>query len=165
MKKSVKRISASLVALLVLMLSCCTVFAAESPTGAPDIKVVVIPTEGGTGTYETTTEVGKGPNGGTLVNFYPKPNQGYTFVEWKLEGQYQITKGSLTTPEFQIEAFSDIEATPYYTKGGTTGGEVVSNDSKTSPKTGDASAVAFVSVAVLLAAGGALFTLKKISSK
>lgn len=109
-----KKVLAVLVAMLIVMFSCVSAFAAISPSGKPSLNVTVIPTEGGTGSYDITTEIEEGPNGGTIVEFVPKPNPGYTFVEWELEGDYTIVEGSLTSGEFTVEAFSDLVATPYY---------------------------------------------------
>lgn len=163
-RKSVKLLSV-LVVMIIAALSCTSVFAAVSPTGAPTLNVVVIPTTGGTGTYEITTEIEKGPNGGTLVNFVPKANDGYEFTEWKLVGDYKIVEGTLTTGKFTIEAFSDIEATPYYTKPGSssTAGTVQTNTSSTSPKTGTSPVLPIAIVAVAFSAAGAVVVKRKLS--
>lgn len=174
MTNKTKRIASVLVALILVAFSCVSAFAAESPTGSKDVSIIIHPSEGGTGTYEIEVEYGQGPNGGKVINFFPKPNDGYTFDKWELKGDYDIIKGSLKEAEFSIEAYSDIEATPYYTKGtGTdtpsatnaTSASVVSNTGKTSPQTGDSTYVVFAVVAVLVAAAGVVVVKRKMNDK
>ncbi len=165
MKRTSTKVISVLFALVIMALSCTTAFAAISPTGSPELNVVIIPTGGGTGTYEYETEIEQGPNGGTIVHFTPKPNDGYTFVRWELTGKYTITEGSLTSGSFTIEAFSDIVATPYYVKAGeSTPSETEHNSSKTSPQTGIPYAVP-VAVVVVLVAGAGVFVVKRKLSK
>lgn len=161
--RNTKKIAAVLVAMLIVMFSCVSAFAAISPSGKPSLNVTIIPTEGGTGSYEITTEIEKGPNGGTLVNFTPKPNPGYTFVNWEIKGEYDIVSGDLGSYKLTVEAYSDLVATPYYkTAGGTTGGSVDANTSQTSPQTGDATNVMFAVAFVLVAMAGAVVVARKI---
>lgn len=158
-----KKVLAVLVAMLIVMFSCVSAFAAISPSGKPSLNVTIIPTTGGTGSYDITTEIEEGPNGGTIVEFVPKPNPGYTFVEWELEGDYTIVEGSLTSGEFTVEAFSDLVATPYYVSdNGTPGGSVDTNTGQTSPQTGDNTNVIFVVAIVLVAMAGAVVVTRKI---
>lgn len=170
MKQVSKSAIAIMVAVLLLMFSSISVFAAESPTATPEINIQIKPTEGGTGSYEFESEFGQGENGGTIVHFEPKPNDGYTFSHWELEGQYTITEGSLNDGSFTIEAFSDIVATPYYTKDGSSGGSSSggsinvpdNNSGNTSPQTGDSSLLFVAGTVVVLAAFGAFAVKRRI---
>lgn len=158
-----KKALAVLVAMLIVMFSCVSAFAAISPSGKPSLDVTIIPTEGGTGSYDITTEIEAGPNGGTIVEFTPKPNPGYTFEKWELEGEYDIVDGSLTTDKLKVEAYSDLVATPYYVSAsGTPGSSVDANTSQTSPQTGDNTNVMFAVAIVLVAMAGAVVVTRKI---
>lgn len=162
MKHTNKKIAAVFLAVMIMMLSCVTAFAAVSPTGSPSIEVVVIPTGGGTGTYEYETEVGKGPDGGTIVSFTPKPGDGYEFVEWEIEGNYKIISGSLKEGNLVIEAFGDIVATPYYQKDGATAATIITNGGKTAPQTGNDTFVIIAGIVVLLATAGVVIVKRKL---
>ncbi|MDD5796179.1 MAG: LPXTG cell wall anchor domain-containing protein [Oscillospiraceae bacterium] len=165
MKQTSKKVISLVAVLLIVMFSCVSAFAAESPTGSKDVNVIIRPTGGGTGTYDVEVVYGEGPNGGKVINFYPKPNSEYTFEKWELKGDYDIIKGSLDDPEFTIEAYSDIEATPYYTKAGATSSTVVSNTGKTSPQTSDNTYVVFALVAVIAASAGVVVVKRRIDRK
>ncbi len=163
MKNICKKTLSVAVAVLIVVFSCCTAFALESPTGGKDLNVTVHPTQGGTGSYEFTTAVGAGPNGGTLVDIHAKPYDGYTFEKWEIKGDYDIVKGSLTSSEIQVDAFSDLDVYPYYLDAdGKPAGNVDSNTGKTSPKTGDASAVCVAVIAVMISAAGVYVVSRKI---
>lgn len=161
-----KKVFAVMLAAVLIFAASVPVFAAESPTASKVITVVVKPSEGGTGTYEIITEPGE--NGGTIVYFTPKPNAGYTFDHWVLEGDYVIISGSLEEENLGIEAFSDIVATPIYSIGGETVATVQNNTGKTSPQTGStASANGVAAAAALIAAAGigCLLVKRKLNSK
>lgn len=170
MKQVSKSVISIMIAVLLLAFSSVSVFAAESPSASPEIKVEVIPTEGGTGSYEFESDFGQGENGGTIVHFEPKPNDGYTFSHWELEGQYTIIEGSLNSGSFTIEAFSDIKATPYYTKNGSSGSSAGgstnvpadTNNSGTSPQTGDSNLLFVAGAVVVLSTFGALAVRRRL---
>lgn len=166
-----KRTLSVLIAMLLILCATVPAFAAVSPTGAKDITVTVVPTEGGGGSYDAITKYD--PVNGATIQFVPKPNDGYTFDHWVIEGDYEIISGSLETGDLVIKAYSDIIATPYYVKSGpttaseatmVTGATIQQNTEKTSPKTGsnDMTGVVGVTVGVsLLFAGIIVCTLLK----
>lgn len=158
-----KKVLAVLVAMLIVMFSCVSAFAAISPSGKPSLNVTIIPTGGGTGSYDITTEIEKGPNGGTLVDFTPKPNPGYTFEKWEIEGEYTVVEGDMGSEKLTVEAFSDLVVTPHYTsESGTPGGSIDANTGQTSPQTGDSTNVMFAVTVVLVAMAGAVVVTRKI---
>ncbi len=146
MKQASKRVLSIMIAILLLIFSSVSVFAAESPTAGPDINVKVNPTQGGTAVYTYLSGIGEGENGGTIVKLEAKANDGYRFSYWKIQGEYIILEGSLdgssTTGNHNtgfisrsfsmgytikntsslndesliIEAFTDIIAIPYFVK-------------------------------------------------
>lgn len=164
MKKVSKRIIAVMIAVLLLMFSSVSAFAVISPSGDHRNKVTIVATQGGSGTYTLEFGVGEGPNGGTIVRLEPKPNDGYTFSHWEIEGTYTILEdGTLLV----IEAFSDITAIPYFVKTGSSSGgssnvPVDSNTSQTSPQTGDKTLLFFAGAIVLAAACSVIVVKRKI---
>lgn len=195
MTNTTKKIASLLVALILVAFSCVTVFAEEvpSPTGVESIKISILSSaEGGSATYEFKSDYNAGPKGGTLVKFTSKANDGYTFSEWQFTGDYTVYSGSLNDPTLEIEAFSDITATPMFTKNPeettTPGSEettapgsnettataatvegtsaVVSvNSGKTSPQTGSNTYVTIAMFAVLAAAAGVIVVKRRMNSK
>lgn len=161
-----KKVFAVMLAAVLIFAASVPVFAAESPTASTVITVVVKPSGGGSGSYEVTTEPGK--NGGTVVHFTPKPNPGYGFDHWEIQGDYIIISGSLEEGNLVIEAFSDIVATPIYTMNGETTATIQNNTGKTSPQTGNTtSANGIAAAAALVAAAGigCLLIKRRINSK
>lgn len=161
MKKVLKRIIAVMIAVLLLMFSSVSAFAVISPSGDHRNKVTIVATEGGSGIYTSESGVGEGPNGGTIIRLEPKPNDGYTFSHWEIEGTYTILEdGTLLV----IEAFSDITAIPYFVKTGSSSsnGPVDSNTSQTSPQTGDKTLLFFAGAIVLAAACSVIVVKRKI---
>lgn len=114
-----KKIVSVLFAILMVAFATIPAFAVESPvaTTAPattfKYEVDVIPTEGGDGSYEFTTEIDE--NGEQGVKIIPKPNTGYTFDHWVIDGPY-TTDNKLTDGEMNLVITGDITVTPYYTK-------------------------------------------------
>lgn len=185
MKSKTFKIMSVLFAMMLIAFSCTSVFAAPSPTGGKEVNVVVTPSDGGSAQYVVASEVGKGPNGGTLFELSPVANDGYTFVNWTIAGDYKISSGSLDSAKLVVEAFGDITATPNFTKGGATnptspsdssattpssGSDssannttVVTNTSKTSPQTGTTPVLPIAISAIALASIGAVIVSRKLS--
>lgn len=181
MKSKTSKLLSVLIAMVLIAFSCTSVFAAPSPTGGKEIKVVVTPIEGGTAQYTLLSEYGKGPNGGTLVQFTPSANEGYTFSKWSFTGDYKINSGSLDSSTIVIEAFGEITVAPSFTKTGTTptspsssssattpssgsgSTAVVANTSKTSPQTGTTPVLPIAISAIALASIGAVIVSRKLS--
>ncbi len=172
MKQVSKSVFSIMIAVLLLMFSSIPVFAADSPSADLTIDVQINPSRGGTGTYEFESDFGAGENGGTLVHFEAKANDGYTFSNWTLEGNYTVVSGSLNDSSFTVEAFSDLVATPSFTENGNSGGgssaggsvnvPIDSNTSSTSPQTGDNNLLLFAGAVVVLAACGVFVVKRKM---
>ncbi len=160
-----KKISAILFAVIILMFSVVPAFAVESPQ-ASSLKydVVIIPTEGGDGTFEFETGIDE--NGDQLVIIRPLPKPNYEFDHWDIKGAYS-TKGKLTDEELELKIHSDITVTPYFKnqKGTVATGTVNVDHSGTSPQTGKADMALPVAIIVLSVAACAAATLKLVKSK
>lgn len=183
MKNKTSKIMAILFAVVLMAISCTSAFAAESPTGGKAVNVVVTPSEGGSAKYEAVSEVGKGPNGGTLIAISPVANDGYTFTEWTITGEFFFNSGSFYSADAVIEAFGDITAVPNFTKSGSSDAtspsattaaaasgsssgsstSVVTNTSKTSPQTGTTPVLPIAVSAIALASIGAVIVSRKLS--
>ena len=185
MKSKTFKIMSVLFAMMLIAFSCTSVFAAPSPTGGKEVNVVVTPSDGGSAQYVVVSEVGKGPNGGTLIELSPVANDGYTFVNWTIAGDYKINSGSLDSEKLVVETFGDITATPNFTKGGATNPTspsdssattpssasnssannttVVTNTRKTSPQTGTTPVLPIAISAIALASIGAVIVSRKLS--
>ena len=185
MKSKTFKIMSVLFAMMLIAFSCTSVFAAPSPTGGKEVNVVVTPSDGGSAQYVVASEVGKGPNGGTLIELSPVANDGYTFVNWTIAGDYKINSGSLDSEKLVVETFGDITATPNFTTGGTTNPTspsdssattpssasnspannttVVTNTSKTSPQTSTTPVLPIAISAIALASIGAVIVSRKLS--
>lgn len=155
-----KRIVSIMFAVMLVVLSAVPAFATESPTAATyKYTVEIIPTGGGDGTYEFTTEIDE--NGEQVVHLTPLPNSGYTFDHWVIEGSY-TTEGELTDGELDIVITSDIKATPYYTKDGSATvatGTVSKDTGSTSPKTGANDFIPYAVMMLSVLACGAAVTM------
>lgn len=168
MTTKTKRIAAALVAVILVAVSCITVFAEEttavpSPTGNRKITVKIIPSDGGGGHY-VMEEIGAGPNNGTLVDFKADVNDGYSFVEWGFEGDYIVSQGDTKDEEIVLEAFSDIVATPVFKDAqAATAVTPTVNSGKTSPQTGNNTYAGIAFAAVLVAAAGVIVVKRKIN--
>lgn len=152
---------AVLFAVIMVAFASVPAFAAEvnSPvaTTAPDssleYEVDIIPTEGGDGSYEFVTEIDE--NGNQVVRISPRPNPGYTFDHWEIDGPY-TTENKLTDAEMRLIITGDITVTPFFEKSGTVATGTVSTDtSTTSPQTGANDAIPYAVGALSLLACGA----------
>ena len=148
-----KKIITVLMAVVMIALSVVPTFAVISPA-VPDLEyvVIVIPTEGGDGSYEFTTEIDE--NGEQHVVIKPLPNPGYAFSHWEIEGPY-TTKDKLTTDILDLIITGDIKVTPYYTKDGVPATTPVDKDtSDKSPQTGSSDTVVYAVMLLSLAVCG-----------
>lgn len=164
-----KKIIAVLIAVLMVAFATVPAFAAESPvaTTSPEgttfkYIVIVIPTEGGDGSYDFVTEIDE--NGEQHIKIEPKPNPGYVFDHWEIDGPYK-TDDKLTDPNMDLIITGDVNVTPYYKKPGSSTvetGTVNKDNSSTSPQTGSNDTMAYVIMFLSLAAcGGAVVMLVK----
>lgn len=164
-----KKTFAVMFAAVLMLLSALPVFAAESPQPSTyKYNVVVIPTEGGDGSWKFTTDIDK--DGRQHVFIEPIPYDGYTFDHWEIDGPY-TTKNKLTDANMDLVITGDIECTPYYRKSsqnGTTGPVATATFNKDtngkSPKTG-ATPMDFLPYTIIVlslaACGTAVFKLVK----
>lgn len=150
-----KKLIAIAAVLLIIAVSIVPAFAAnvDSPTAtSANYQITIVPGPGGGGSYEFTSDVDD--NGNQTVHVIAKPNEGYTFTGWTIEGDY-TTNGKLTDKELDLTIHGDIKLIPNYSKNG----ENTSTDTKVdtgtkSPKTGySASTIVALSVASLAVVG------------
>lgn len=154
-----KKVVSLALALVLMLAAAIPVFAAPSPTGTYVYVVVVTPTPGGDGDYEFTTDIDE--NGNQQVHITPKPNPGYTFDHWVIEGPYR-TDQPLTDKEVNLIITGDIKVTPYYTKDGQTPTQSVTTDnSGKSPQTGPSNATPYVMIGLALLAVAVSVTIVK----
>ena len=160
-----KKIVSVLFAVLMVAFATIPAFAAENSVVSPvattapattfRFEVDVIPTEGGDGSYEFTTEIDE--NGNQHVHIIPKPNPGYTFDHWEIDGPY-TTEDKLTDSEMDLIITGDITVTPYYKKTGSSTvetGTVNEDGNKTSPQTGTNDVLPYAVIMLSVVACGA----------
>lgn len=144
------------IALMIIMISAVPAFAVQSPQATVKYHVVVVPSGGGDGSYEFTTDIDE--KGDQHVIIKPKPDDGYELKDWDITGDYTIVK---RYPDGSIEIIirGDIKCTPHYVKktpGATNVEEptkaVVSDTSKTSPQTGNNNVAVVVTFLLALSA-------------
>ena len=160
-----KKIVSVLFAILMVVFATIPAFAAEDSVESPvattapattfKYEVDVIPSEGGDGSYEFTTDIDE--NGEQHVHIIPKPNPGYTFDHWEIDGSYK-TDNKLTDSEMDLIISGDIKVTPYYKKSGSSTvetGTVNRDVNKTSPQTGTNDVLPYAIIMLSIAACGA----------
>ena len=103
------------------------------------VTIVVDGTTGGTVTGDPVTV----PKGQTS-KIVAKPDPGYEFKGWEIEGDYVIVEGDLTTATIVIRPGSDITVRAKFS------GPAQRDSGSTSPTTGVIDNTAFVSVVVAL---------------
>lgn len=160
-----KKIVSVLFAILMVVFATIPAFAAEDSVESPvattapattfKYEVDVIPSEGGDGSYEFTTDIDE--DGEQHVHIIPKPNPGYTFDHWEIDGSYK-TDNKLTDSEMDLIISGDIKVTPYYKKSGSSTvetGTVNRDVNKTSPQTGANDVLPYAIIMLSIAACGA----------
>ena len=157
-----KKIVTVLVAIIMVAMAAVPAFAVESPvaTTSPQTTtykyyVEVIPSDGGDGKYEFTTDIDE--EGRQHVHIIPKPNPGYVFDHWEIEGSY-TTDNKLTDEEIDLVITGDIKVIPYFRKPGSSTvetGTVNKDMSDTSPKTGSNDVLPYAVMMLSIAACGA----------
>ncbi len=161
-----KKIMTALFVMLILMLSVVPAFAVDSPQATSfKYDVIVIPTEGGDGSYQFTTDIDE--NGNQHVVLTPIVKPGYEFDHWEIEGEY-TTDGKLTDSRLELTIHSDIKVTPYFrdAQSGTVAtGTVAVDHSGTSPQTGDMSNVIPYAIIILSIAACGVASLKLVKSR
>ncbi len=157
-----KKILSVVIAVMMLVLTTVPAMAVVSPEATYKYVVEVIPTEGGDGTYEFTTDIDE--EGNQHVHIRPLPNPGYKFDHWVVDGPY-TTDDKYTSEEMDLIITGDITVTPYYVKDGTVAtGTVSKDDSPTSPQTGTNDVIPYaVMILSVLACGTAVLMLVKTS--
>lgn len=126
-------------------------------------EVEVIPNEGGDGSYEFTTDIDE--NGEQHVHIVPKPNPGYDFDHWEIEGPH-TSNNKYTDHEMDLIITGDIVVYPFYKKGDiiATGTVNVDNSDK-SPQTGSNDVLPYAVVMLSIAACGAAVVMLVKTSK
>lgn len=161
-----KKILAVTAAVLLIALSVIPAFAAniDSPT-APhgNYQITIVPGPGGGGDYDFVT--GVDDDGNQTVHVIAKPNDGYTFTGWTIEGDYK-TNGKLTDAELDLIVHGDIKLIPNYSKNGenVTPDTKVDNGTK-SPKTGYSASTIVALSLCSLAVVGLVFVARKRKEK
>lgn len=96
------------------------------------------------------------------VTFTALSGEGYHFVKWKIEGDYNIIEGNIYSSTIKLHPTSDIFAIAVFNDGD---GTVATMDtSPISPKTGQNSLPVFLTLAVLVLSAGSIMMIntKKI---
>ena len=161
-----KKVISIVFAVMLIALSALPAFAVEvdSPISEFEYGVTVVPypSNGGNGTYEFTTEIDE--DGFQVVHLVSKPNEGFKFDHWEIEGEY-TTDNKLTDAEIDVVISGDIIVKPYFVSltPDETPTTVVNKDTTpTSPKTGyDNTALYAILVFAAAACGFAAFKLAK----
>lgn len=137
-----KKTLAIIVAVLVIALSVIPAFAAENNVVSPkatvaDYQVIIIPAGGGT--YDFIYKTPVDDDGKQTIHFSAKPDDGYKFTGWTIDGEY-TPLGKLTDAELDLIVSSDIKVTPNFEKIGSDGTtekkDTKVDTSSKSPKTG-----------------------------
>ena len=103
------------------------------------ITIVVDGDKGGTVTADPVT-VPKGETSKIIA----KPDDGYEFSGWVIEGEYEIIEGDLNSPVIVIRPLTDVKVTAKFT------GTAKRDTDTESPETGLIDNTAFAGVAVAL---------------
>ena len=163
-----KKLVSVVLALVMIFALTATVAAEVSPVGKDYYSIVVgyDPADGSLGTAggdKSNVKVDAvGEDGEVQLTAVNKGNG--EFIEWVIDGEYEIISGSLTDPVIVIKPLSDINAVAKFTAPGTTpdsSSKTTNPDtSKSSPKTADPLWIV-LGMAVLALGAGAL-AVKKI---
>lgn len=163
-----KKTLAILFAVMMMVFAVVPASALESPTTAFGYDVQIMPCVGSNGTYTFETYVDE--DGFSHVKLIAEPDSGYEFDRWEIEGNYKLN-GELTDAVLDITVKSDIVATPFFKKAGSTSPSqdttVDVDDSSTSPQTGsnNFAVYAFGAYAIIACCLGAIKLVKKSNSK
>lgn len=160
-----KKISAMLVVVLMLMISMVPAFAVESPQATTfKYEVIIIPSDGGDGTFDFVTDIDE--NGDQHVEIVAKPKPGYEFERWEIEGPY-TPNGSLTDDKLDITIRGDVIVIPYFknAQGQVETGTINIDHSPTSPQTGAANDVLPYAIIILSVAACGAAAIKLVKSK
>ena len=153
-----KKIMSVVLALVLVSVFSVSAMAAKSVT-APIVKDY----EGGTGTYEQDAS-------GDEYTFTAEPKDGYNFIGWEIDGNYEIIDGDLDSETITVQfldgtTLEDVSAEPIFEKTEEdeepdTGDEVDDTSDTKSPKNGDSVAMSMLAIAAL---GGVIVSKKKLS--
>lgn len=155
-----KKIVSVLFAILMVAFTAIPAFAAESPvaTTAPattfKYEIDMIPSEGGSGSYDILTDIDE--NGEQKIHITQKPNPGYNFDHWEIDGSYK-TDNKLTDADMDLIISGDMKIIPYFKKIGSSvveTGTVNRDGNTTSPKTGANDVLPYAVIMLSIAACG-----------
>ncbi len=159
-----KKVVVSLLAIIVLVsLSVVPTFAAESPATDPVAKVTIVTHEGVSVTADPAmSEVAVGET----VTFTTNVEDGFEFVQWIIEGNYELVSGDLSasgpiTITVNGDVNVDVEVTGETQPTAPTGD---THTSPTAPQTGtteDVTATIIMSVAVVALLGAGFIIVAK----
>jgi len=96
-----KKFTCLILALAVLFSVSATVFAASSPQGGKKYNVTITSDSND----EITTKI---IDGGDTLTLNATEEEGYTFIEWIITGDYEIVSGDLDSSPLVIKPLSDI---------------------------------------------------------
>lgn len=155
-----KKISAVLLALMIVVFASLPAFAVVSPTkSSGKYKVTMHNQNGGSGNY--TEKVDKD---GQHVTLTAHPKNGYKFTNWIIDGKYTIVKGSLTDDEITVLLGSDIDVYPQF-EGEDAAVTPSQNTSSKSPQTGDSTPLTITIICLSVLALGAVGVKLAVSKK
>lgn len=146
-----KKIVSALVALMMVACLSITAFAAVSP-----VATINKDYKGGTATFEKDSE--------SIITLTAKAKKGYKFLNWDINGNYEIVSGSLENKTVVIKfkgevALEDVDATPLFKKIAVAADD--DNKKPDSPKTSD-NGLGVLALSVL-ALGGLVVSKKKLA--
>ena len=163
-----KKLVSIVLALVMIFALTSTVAAEVSPVGKDHYTIIVgyDPADGSLGTADSDKKTVKvdatGKDGEVTLTAEQRADG--EFVEWVIDGEYEIVSGSLTDPVLVIRPLSDIEAIAKFTHPGSTpdtpSKPAKPDTSESSPKTGDP--LWFVLGMAVLALGAGVVAVKKI---
>lgn len=160
-----RKVSAVLFAAIILMFSVVPALALESPQATTfKYDVIIIPTEGGDGSFEYETDIDE--DGNQTIIIKPEPKPGYDFDHWEIDGPYK-TEGKLTDEELEITIQGDVSITPIFKnpQGTVATGTIDVDNSDKSPKTGASDMALPIAVIILSLAACGFATVKLVKSK
>lgn len=148
-----KKIVSALVALMMVACLSITAFAAVSP-----VATINKDYKGGTATFEKDSE--------SVITLTAKAKKGYKFLNWDIDGNYEVVSGSLDSKTVVIKLkgdvdLSDVDATPNFKKIAVTSDDGNSDKDDVAPKTSD-NGLGVLALSVL-ALGGLVVSKKKLA--
>lgn len=146
-----KKFLSVLMVVAMLFVIAIPVAAEISPKPDPVVDAGTVPEDGG--------NVDKIVNEDGTITLIVKPEDGYNFIKWEIDGEYEIIKGELTDKTITIKPNSDVKADAKLEK--VQDVKPTPKPPVTSPSTGVAPVLCAVAMVVSMAGAG--YSFKKSS--